>query len=101
MTCGELGEQLAGLVQPTPYEERPVNVAYESDPWRTIRAQGYMCYTHSCQFEAQILTRGVGNDLLRPLSLRRGVPASLGGRTRFHGGLTIFQARATHVEENW
>ena len=27
--------------------------------------------------------------------------ASLGGRTRFHGGLTISQARATHVEDNW
>ena len=29
------------------------------------------------------------------------VPASLGGRTRFHGGLAISQARATHVEDNW
>ena len=61
MTCDELREQIAGLVQPTPYEERTVNVAYESDLWRTILAQGYMCYTHSCQFEAQILTYGAVN----------------------------------------
>ena len=31
---------------------------------------------------------------------QQGVPASLGGRTRFHGGLTISQARATHFEGN-
>ena len=49
----------------------------------------------------QVLRRGVGNGLLRTLPLSRGVPASLGGRTRFHGGLTISQARATHVEDNW
>ena len=29
------------------------------------------------------------------------MPASLGGRTRFHGGVAISQARATHVEVNW
>ena len=31
---------------------------------------------------------------------QQGVPASLGGRTRFHGGLAISQALATHVEGN-
>ena len=49
------------------------------------------------------LCRGVGNVLLRPSvhCPSAGVPASLGGRTRFHGGLTISQARATHAEDNW
>ena len=61
MTCAELSKQIAGLVRPTPYEERTVNVAYESGLWRTIRAQGYMCYRHSCQFEAQILIDGAVN----------------------------------------
>lgn len=47
MTCAELGKQIAELVQPTPYEERTVDVTYESDLWRSIRAQGYMCYRHT------------------------------------------------------
>ena len=36
----------------------------------------------------QVLCRGVGNDLLRPLPTapQQEVPASLGRRTRFHGG---------------
>ena len=36
-----------------------------------------------------------------PLRLLCFTSASLGGRTRFHGGLAISQARATHVEDNW
>ena len=31
---------------------------------------------------------------------QQGVPASLGGQTRFHGRMATSQAQATHVEDN-
>ena len=82
MTCDELRKQIAGLVQPTPHEERPVNVAYESDLWRTIRAQGYMCYTHSCNMASS--TRRIAATNAMRTTPRPPTTAICGGSASMH-----------------
>ena len=79
LTFAETGRLRAQLVPPAPRADRPrgaatgprdddpnaraaglisANLVYQSALWRAIRAQGGMCITRNCQFDAKVLVNG-------------------------------------------